>query len=149
MTEQDAKLREMIRKRLIQCRTDNQLTQTDVARVAGKSKNAVASWEQGLSLPDIYTLYRLSKYYKVSMEYLYENNPTKKWAPAEVDAHMKGFVIYKEFNEDQRRVEEREWWAPAPLIMGGPGKPAAQISERRVAEKLAHDYFTKFRGKCL
>ena len=70
MTEQDAKLREMIRNRLIQCRTENPLTQSDVARVAGKSKNAVASWEQGLSLPDIMTLYRLTVYYEKTLEYM-------------------------------------------------------------------------------
>lgn len=70
MTEQDAKLREMVRKRLIQCRTDNQLTQTEVGKTVGKSKNAVASWEQGLSLPDAVTLYRLAVYYEKTMEYM-------------------------------------------------------------------------------
>lgn len=71
MTEEDARIREAIRKRLIQCRTDNELTQTDIGKVVGKSKNAVASWEQGLSLPDIMTLYRLAMYYEKSLEYMY------------------------------------------------------------------------------
>jgi transcriptional regulator with XRE-family HTH domain len=70
MTKEDAAIREAIRKRLIQCRTENHLTQTEVAHVAGKSKNAVASWEQGLSLPDIMTLYRLTIFYEKSMEYM-------------------------------------------------------------------------------
>lgn len=70
MKEEDARIRESIRKRLIQCRTDNDLTQTDVGRVVGKSKNAVASWEQGLSLPDIVTLYHLSIYYEKSLEFM-------------------------------------------------------------------------------
>ena len=71
MTEENARIREAIRKRLIQCRTDNELTQTDIGKVVGKSKNAVASWEQGLSLPDIMTLYRLAMYYEKSLEYMY------------------------------------------------------------------------------
>lgn len=70
MKEEDIRIREAIRKRLIQCRTDNNLTQTDVGRVIGKSKNAVASWEQGLSLPDIVTLYHLSIYYEKSLEFM-------------------------------------------------------------------------------
>lgn len=71
MKEEDARIREAIRKRLIQCRTDNELTQTDIGKVVGKSKNAVASWEQGLSLPDIMTLYRLAMYYEKSLEFMY------------------------------------------------------------------------------
>lgn len=71
MKEEDAKIRESIRKRLIQCRTDNNLTQTEIGKVVGKSKNAVASWEQGLSLPDIMTLYRLAIFYERSLEYMY------------------------------------------------------------------------------
>jgi transcriptional regulator with XRE-family HTH domain len=71
MKEEDAKIRESIRKRLIQCRTENNLTQTEIGKVVGKSKNAVASWEQGLSLPDIMTLYRLAVFYERSLEYMY------------------------------------------------------------------------------
>ena len=40
--------REKIRNILIECRTQRELTQTEVGKVVGKSKNAVASWEQGL-----------------------------------------------------------------------------------------------------
>lgn len=71
MNAEDIKMRDTIRKRLIQCRTDNNLTQADVGVVVGKSKTAVASWEQGLSLPDIMTLYRLSQYYEKTLEYMY------------------------------------------------------------------------------
>lgn len=63
--------REKIRNILIECRTQKELTQTEVGKVVGKSKNAVASWEQGLSLPDVVTLYRLAKYYGKSIDYMY------------------------------------------------------------------------------
>ena len=71
-------LRNNIRENLINLRISNKLTQEDVGNVVDKKFTTVASWEQGKSLPDLQTLYRLSLYYKKSMEYFYENNPTKK-----------------------------------------------------------------------
>ena len=59
-----------IRQILIECRKEHGLTQTDVGNLVGKSKTAVASWEQGLSLPDVPTLYRLAKYYRKTLEYM-------------------------------------------------------------------------------
>lgn len=67
----DDKVREHIRNVLIECRTQRNLTQTEVGKAVGKSKTAVASWEQGLSLPDIVTLLKLSHYYDVSIDYIY------------------------------------------------------------------------------
>ena len=71
-------LRDRIRNVLIKCRIEAKLTQTDVGKIVGKTKNAVASWEQGLSLPDITTLYRLSKYYGKSLEYMYGEEGNKE-----------------------------------------------------------------------
>lgn len=70
-SEEDKIIRENIKNVLIECRVKKELTQTEVGKIVGKSKNAVASWEQGLSLPDIVTLLRLSKYYDVPIEYMY------------------------------------------------------------------------------
>lgn len=64
-------IRDNIRRTLITCRNENQLTQTEVGKIVGKSKTAVASWEQGLSMPDAATLYRLAKYYEKSLAYMY------------------------------------------------------------------------------
>lgn len=50
----DDKMREIIRNRLIECRREHNLSQTEVGEIVGKSKNAVGSWEQGLSLPDLW-----------------------------------------------------------------------------------------------
>lgn len=70
MTNDDKIIRERVRKRLIQCRTDYQLTQAEIGKTIGKSTHAVSSWEQGLSLPDIVTLYRLAAYYEKTLEYM-------------------------------------------------------------------------------
>ena len=67
----DKEMRYIVRKKLIECRTERELTQTDVGKIVGKSKTAIASWEQGLSMPDIITLYKLVNYYGVTLDYMY------------------------------------------------------------------------------
>ena len=69
--EHDEKLKNRIRNILIKCRTERELTQTDVGKIVGKSKTAVASWEQGLSMPDVVTLFKLAQYYGKTIEYMY------------------------------------------------------------------------------
>lgn len=73
-TKKNAELRNTIRCNLVILRIRNNLTQSKIAKIVGKSNNAVASWEQGLSLPDVTILYKLSKLYNVEMEYFYINH---------------------------------------------------------------------------
>ena len=75
--KKDSEIRATIRNRLVELRKEHNLSQTDVANLLGKSKNAVGSWEQGLSLPDIETLYKLAKYYEKSLDYMYGEEPTE------------------------------------------------------------------------
>ena len=70
----DEEMRETIRKNLIFCRTEAQLTQTEVGDVIKKSKTAVASWEQGISLPNITDLFKLARYYDRPIEWFYEDH---------------------------------------------------------------------------
>ena len=74
----DSIIKERIRNNLIDLRIEHELTQTDVGKIVGKSKTAVASWEQGLSLPDPATLYRLASYYCKTMDYSYEHKKGDK-----------------------------------------------------------------------
>ena len=67
----DEELRQIIRNNLIQCRNEKGLTQSELGKEIGKSPTAVASWEQGLSLPDLTTLYQLSKLYGKTISYMY------------------------------------------------------------------------------
>ena len=64
-------VKDNVRKALIECRKEAGLTQTQVGELVGKGKTAVASWEQGLTIPDIETLYRLSLYYHKTINYMY------------------------------------------------------------------------------
>ena len=71
MKADNKEMRDKIRRILIELRTESGLTQSDVGNIVGKSPNAVASWEQGLSLPDAVTLYKLAKHYNKTMDYMY------------------------------------------------------------------------------
>lgn len=65
-------MRQAIRENLVKLRKKKGISQLDVAILTDKKSSTVASWEQGISLPDVTTLYRLSKYYNVFMEkYVY------------------------------------------------------------------------------
>lgn len=75
--EIDYEIRQRIKDTLIELRIECQLTQTEVGKICGKSKNAVASWEQGLSMPDVATLHRLATYYQKSMDYMYGERSKK------------------------------------------------------------------------
>lgn len=66
----DQEMRIYIKNKLIQCRIESGLTQKEVGEIVKKSPTAVASWEQGLSLPDIETLYRLTTYYGKTLDYM-------------------------------------------------------------------------------
>lgn len=68
----DTEMRDIIRSNLRRFRTENAKTQLDIAKYCGKSENAVGSWEQGLSLPDIVTLAKLARLYNVSIDAFYE-----------------------------------------------------------------------------
>ena len=70
MTNEE-KLKNIIRNNLIQCRIEHDLSQTEVGKIVGKSKTAVASWEQGLSMPDVTTLFKLAQYYGKSIGEMY------------------------------------------------------------------------------
>ena len=69
MTDQE--IRENVRKRLIECRQEKGITQTDVGKIVGKAKTTIATWEQGRSSPDIAQLMRLTAYYQKTLEYMY------------------------------------------------------------------------------
>ena len=72
MTKEEMRIN--IKTNLVNLRNEHDITQSKLAKMVSKSSNAVASWEQGLSLPDVTTLYKLSKLYNVPMEYFYEEH---------------------------------------------------------------------------
>lgn len=68
----DTEIRDIIRANIIRLRQQSGKTQSDIAKYCGKSENAVGSWEQGYSLPDIVTLAKLAHLYGVTIDQMYE-----------------------------------------------------------------------------
>lgn len=67
----EEEIKNKIRSILVSCRLEKGLTQAEVGKAMGKSDTAVASWEQGLSLPNPVTLYQLAQFYGKDIEYMY------------------------------------------------------------------------------
>ena len=67
----DEEIREGIKKALIAAREEKGLTQSELSKIINKTPTAVASWEQGLSLPNLQTLYRLATYYGKTLDYMF------------------------------------------------------------------------------
>lgn len=59
MKNKDSIIRETMRLNIIAKRKQNHWRQEDLADKVGLRKNTVASWEQGLSSPDIDTIAKL------------------------------------------------------------------------------------------
>lgn len=58
----------MISMNLISLRKKNNLTQEDVAEKIGVSRQAVAKWEKGESVPDMYNCIALAKLFDVTID---------------------------------------------------------------------------------
>ena len=66
MKNKDTAIRETIRLNIIAKRKELNLTQTGLANIVGSKKNTIASWEQGLSTPDIDTIAILLKLFDMT-----------------------------------------------------------------------------------
>ena len=60
----------IIAKNLTELRKKNKLTQLEVAKSLNYSDKAISKWEKGESMPSIDVIYKLSKLYNVSIDYL-------------------------------------------------------------------------------
>lgn len=71
LESQDYEIRNKVTKVLYECRREKDITQAELAKSLGLKPTTIASWEQGKSLPNIQTLYRLAEYYHKSIGYMY------------------------------------------------------------------------------
>ena len=67
----DYMIRSNIARTLIECRREKDVTQAELAKALGLKPTTIASWEQGKSLPNVQTLYRIANYYKKTIGYMY------------------------------------------------------------------------------
>ena len=60
----------IIAKNLTNLRKKNKLTQLELANLLNYSDKAISKWENGESMPGVEVLYRISKIYNVSLDYI-------------------------------------------------------------------------------
>ena len=77
MDVKEEELKNRIKLVLIRCREEKGISQKQLADYLKLVPTTVASWEQGISLPKIHTLYQLSVYYGKTIAEMYgEVTPT-------------------------------------------------------------------------
>ncbi|AMC93785.1 hypothetical protein AOC36_07250 [Erysipelothrix larvae] len=87
-------------KSISRCRKEKNLTQGELAELLGVSHQAVSSWENGLTCPDISKLSELSRIFEVSIDTIFEHKSV-------------GHIIEKV--EQNEPLEEEELIVVAPL----------------------------------
>ena len=65
---------------LAHLRKANKLTQSELAQKLSYSDKTISKWENGDAVPDVETLWQLSKFYNISMNSLIEDNLKNKLA---------------------------------------------------------------------
>lgn len=84
----------LIGQRLIELRSEHQMTQEDLADKLGVSRQAISKWESDRTLPNVEKLFCLSELYQVSLDYLLTGKeiqtPVRK---AEPEIQKKSFCI--------------------------------------------------------
>ena len=60
----------IIAKNLTALRKKNKLTQIELAKLLSYSDKAISKWENGESVPSVDVLYRISKIYNVSLDFI-------------------------------------------------------------------------------
>ncbi len=63
-------IKEIVGENLQLLRKERKLTQLEVAEMFGYSDKAVSKWENGDTLPDLETLYKISAFYGVTLDFL-------------------------------------------------------------------------------
>ena len=72
----------MFSKNLTTLRKFNKMTQEELAEKVGVSRQSVAKWETGESVPDIEKCKAISEVFSVSLDELVNNNPASVTLPA-------------------------------------------------------------------
>ena len=83
------KLNFIIAKNLSELRKENKITQLELAEKLNYSDKAVSKWEQGESIPGVEVLYKLSKLYGVSIDYIVGEEASKPKPQKEESASAK------------------------------------------------------------
>ena len=85
-------------------RNHHQLTQESVSEQLFVSRQAISNWEQDKKMPDINNLYKLSKLYDVSLEYLLDDTILNESESANASVTPSTPIQTAHKNEDLRKL---------------------------------------------
>ena len=61
-----------IHEKIYTLRKENELSQKEFAKIFGVTDKAVSKWENGVSLPDVYKIYKICKHFHIDFEDFFE-----------------------------------------------------------------------------
>lgn len=67
---ENIEIRKIVAKNLASLRKNKKITQSELADMFGYSDKAISKWENGETLPDIETLYKLCQFYNITLDLL-------------------------------------------------------------------------------
>lgn len=70
-----------ISEKILNLRQVNNITQKELAEKLGLTNRAVSKWENGISVPTIENLIKISKIFHVPLEYFFDNEKSKEESP--------------------------------------------------------------------
>ena len=82
-------VKNIVAKNITELRLLNNMTQLELAEKLNYSDKAVSKWEQGESIPGVEVLYKLSKLYGVSIDYIVGEETSKPKPQKEESASAK------------------------------------------------------------
>lgn len=74
-----------IRENIIKLRKQHELTQEELAKIAGVSRGAVSQWEGGFSEPRMGAIQRIADHFQIKKSDLIEDAPSQALTPDEVE----------------------------------------------------------------
>ena len=123
----------MFKDKIVQLRKINQMTQEDVAEAVGVSRQAVAKWESGESIPDLDKSRLLAETFGVSLDDLvnYEPEDNMGLGVAPKGKHLFGLVTVGNKGQIVIPAKARKVFDIAPgdslVVLGDEGQGLAVI----------------------
>ena len=117
----------VVAKNLKQIRESHGLSQTDLGKKFGKDKTTISTWERGVSMPDIITLYKLSKLYRVDINEFYIDHDYIV-SNDEIGDHI--VSVGKTFFVEPKKIKKAKFGKPSTKT--AKRKPATAPSKYRV-----------------
>mgnify|MGYP003571336815 CR=1 FL=1 len=93
-------------ERIIELRTDNDLTQTDLGNIVDNKKSTVSNWENGNEIIPIIKLFKIAEYFNVSIDYLLKLSNVRRcfWLKKVINKNTVGNRI-KEIRKDNNLTQ--------------------------------------------